>query len=326
MDKKTVLLAITITLQLLVIVALGLYITNKRKNILGSAVYNPIKREIITPSSSSNLLHFYEPLANTKPIVNDWVPYAAENTINGDSLNDRYDYSVEKPPQTYRIITLGDSYTYGLYVPTPNNWTEVLEDKLNQLSCNGYTKFEVINLGVYGYDVQYSAERYRLRGHKYEPDLILWFLKGEDLAQINELMLPLEKKYSQAMHQTGEYEAEVAKGNLYPSWSKAYKETYQKYGEQEILSRQKTFLTDFSSAYPTKLLIFTFSDTPTKYQNIFQDLTQTNSHTNFFNDLTDVSAVKGATFPNDDHPTVTGHRLIADNLLRYLQDKLLSCP
>ena len=62
--------------------------------------------------------------------VNEWGPNKGTYTINNDSLNERFNYSENKDKNTFRIITLGASYTYGLYVDTKNNWTEILEDIL----------------------------------------------------------------------------------------------------------------------------------------------------------------------------------------------------
>ena len=110
--------------------------------------------------------------------------------INSDTFNERFDYEINKDDKTFRIITLGDSFTFGYIVDTKNNWTELLEDKLNQLHCANFDKIEVINLGVVGYDIQYSVERFKLRGKKYNPDLVLWLLKGDDFQEIKEIVQP----------------------------------------------------------------------------------------------------------------------------------------
>ena len=58
---------------------------------------------------------------------------------------------IKKNKDTFRIITLGDSFTFGMYINTKDNWTELLEDKLNSdMGCKNISMFEVINLGVGG--------------------------------------------------------------------------------------------------------------------------------------------------------------------------------
>lgn len=150
----------------------------------------------------SELKHFYMPSPN-------WVEYRSENWLdhevyykyNNDALNDTLEYSVQKEPNTLRIIALGDSFTFGQNVSTPDNWTEVAERQLNQtqnLSCN-IGKVEILNLGVYGYDVEYSTEYYRLVGQKYNPDLIIWYESGTGFTRLNEWTFeesaPCEEQY-----------------------------------------------------------------------------------------------------------------------------------
>jgi lysophospholipase L1-like esterase len=106
-------------------------------------------------------------------------PSQAKYTINKDTLNERYDYSVKKQPGVFRIMTIGDSFTYGLYTNTDRNWTELLEDKLNaDLRCQKSRKVEVINLAVNGYDITYTVERFLKRGIKYNPDLVIWPIRS----------------------------------------------------------------------------------------------------------------------------------------------------
>ena len=95
-----------------------------------------------------------------------------------------------------------------MFVNTKDNWSKKLEDILNKnlSKCNKINKFEVINLGEYGYDIQYSVERYKIRRQKYKPHLILWFLKNDDFEEINEIMRENEEKYKVKIEKNGEYE------------------------------------------------------------------------------------------------------------------------
>ncbi|MFA5136790.1 MAG: hypothetical protein WC489_05345 [Patescibacteria group bacterium] len=138
----------------------------KRKNSMGLMTsISPIKQESIQ-KSSSNIKFFYEPKPNTIIKFNHaWLPDAVTYTFNDDSLNERTNYEINKEDKTYRIVTLGDSFTFGQNISTEYNWTELLENELNaNYLCSQINKYEVINLGVFSYDTQYEVERYRLRG------------------------------------------------------------------------------------------------------------------------------------------------------------------
>src|SRR5215510_907252 len=71
----------------------------------------------------------------------------AAGRINSHGLRDReYDYA--KPPGTFRILALGDSYTEGLQFDLEQIWPKMLERRLN--TRGGGFKYEVINAGRSG--------------------------------------------------------------------------------------------------------------------------------------------------------------------------------
>jgi hypothetical protein len=67
--------------------------------------------------------------------------------INSHGFRDR-EYAIEKAPGTTRIVALGDSITFGNYLPLETVWTERLE----ALYAKRGRPVEVLNLGVGGYD------------------------------------------------------------------------------------------------------------------------------------------------------------------------------
>ena len=168
-----------------------IYESNK---ILGISVIR-MNKESIYYNPFSKFKYFFEPVPNTVEDSPKWIKWAkARYIINADSLNERFNYSVNRAPNTFRIITIGDSYTFGLFVDTKYNWSEILEDLLNEnLSCKNIKKIEVLNLGEFGYDIEYAIERYRIRGVKYDPDLVIWLLKDDDFFEINEIMREKEQ-------------------------------------------------------------------------------------------------------------------------------------
>jgi hypothetical protein len=62
-------------------------------------------------------------------------------SINSYGLRDR-EYSVEKPPNVYRIVMLGDSTTLGWGVPEEQTVAKILERELNTASCPGLSEWQ----------------------------------------------------------------------------------------------------------------------------------------------------------------------------------------
>ena len=92
---------------------------------------------------SENSILVYEP----KPLVDD---------INADSLRD-YDYPINKGKDTFRIAVIGDSLAFGYGVNLQDAYAKQLELKLNAMNTG--KRYEVLNFGVGGYDIQQSVER-----------------------------------------------------------------------------------------------------------------------------------------------------------------------
>ena len=100
--------------------------------------------------------------------------FGASVTINSKGLrNPEVDY--EKPAGTYRILALGDSWTFGFRMNEPDAYPRQLERMLNaSAAARGDTRrIEVINAGVVGYSTDQEAAYLAAEGWKYSPDLVL---------------------------------------------------------------------------------------------------------------------------------------------------------
>ena len=91
---------------------------------------------------------------------------------NRDGLRER-ERSVDKPEGVVRVLALGDSVAYGWGVERDQAWPGALERLLNQ-GRPGPGRFEVLNLGVPGYGIGQIVERFREKGIKYRPDLVVY--------------------------------------------------------------------------------------------------------------------------------------------------------
>ena len=82
--------------------------------------------------------------------------------------------SREKPAGTFRIAAIGDSVTHGSGGPRESAYPEQLEALLNARAGTEGQRFEVLNFGVPGYNIEQVVERLRVLGLDFEPDLIVY--------------------------------------------------------------------------------------------------------------------------------------------------------
>ncbi len=82
--------------------------------------------------------------------------------------------SLRKAPNTFRIVCIGDSITFGHWVGQQETYSARLEQYLNETYATADRRFEVLNFGVTGYNIVQIEEMLRQRAIHYDPDLILY--------------------------------------------------------------------------------------------------------------------------------------------------------
>ena len=87
----------------------------------------------------------------------------------------------EKPQDAFRILNLGDSVAMGWGVEAGETYGRRLEGLLNQ-QATGQLRYEVINAGVPGWNIENELAYLQAEGWKYKPDLILL-----DLTIVNDI-------------------------------------------------------------------------------------------------------------------------------------------
>ncbi|MBI2357551.1 MAG: SGNH/GDSL hydrolase family protein [Deltaproteobacteria bacterium] len=85
-------------------------------------------------------------------------------------------YSVAKPPGVFRVLAIGDSYTYGSEVETNQTYSSYLEQ---ELASN-----EVLNMGVKAYGIDQAAAKYLKYGRSYRPDVLIFGVFGPDYVRV----------------------------------------------------------------------------------------------------------------------------------------------
>jgi hypothetical protein len=99
------------------------------------------------------------------------------------------DHPLEKPANKRRILFLGDSILFGWSLPLEARYSEVLAHKRPD--------WEVINLGIPGYNACQEIECLRAVGLKYQPDIVVMNVVGNDHQMPNFIQRsPLESRSS----------------------------------------------------------------------------------------------------------------------------------
>ena len=123
---------------------------------------------------------------------------------NQDGLRDR-EHTKQKPPKTFRIAVVGDSFAEALQVPMENTFWWKMRKQLNQkCTALGDRKVEVINFGVQGYGTAQELMTLRHKVWEYSPDLVLLaFFPGNDIIN-NSKKLEFYKRRPFFIYQNGE--------------------------------------------------------------------------------------------------------------------------
>jgi hypothetical protein len=120
-------------------------------------VYHPIRGWALQPG-----LNRVEAFDSTKTL-----------SSNSRGLRGPLEHSYEKPPDILRILTFGDSFTFGQEVSDDQTWSYFLEKLL--------PSSEVINFGVHGYGNDQMLLYLQEEGIKYYPDIVILGFVAEDM-------------------------------------------------------------------------------------------------------------------------------------------------
>jgi len=91
----------------------------------------------------------------------------AEINTNSKGMRDFREYNYAKENGKYRILILGDSYSFGNGVNLNESYSEYLRENFKDKNV------EVINLAVPGYGISHEYMAFLEEGKKYTPDIIL---------------------------------------------------------------------------------------------------------------------------------------------------------
>lgn len=310
-------------MQLIAILQLFIVIRSKSSRRVSIDI---IKGDSITREKNPHFKYFYEPQANTTVEVNKtWLHSRPTYTINNDSLNETLNYEPIKKKDIFRIIALGDSFTFGENVSTEDNWTELLERHLNNMRvCPSISKYEVINLGMKGYDAAYELERYRIRGQKYNPDLIIWYIT--DFYRMTEEI----NKYYQKLKINNTEERRLAdEGVFVGKWELAYNAVIKTYGHKDNetyqINKYKSLRNFYEKDKPL-LIVYSEDLSSTSNKDIIPSLSnELKGNNNYYLEMDPFN--RNTDFFLDHHINKEGHQKLMLALFTYLESKkILPCP
>jgi hypothetical protein len=327
-SKKKILLAIV--LLEIVLGGFFLFLMNRNnfsfQNINSTKYISKIEKNSIISQMKDDLKFYFELEPNKiQQDTTEWLEQTIIYNYNSDGLHDRFDYEITKPSNTYRVITLGDSFTYGQFVNTKDNWTEKLEDELNSNDklCPGQ-KYEVINLGMPGFDIEYIVKRYLEIGTKYDPDLIIWFESNTGFDRFNELSMPLINQCESQISST----SEVKNQRYYECWKQAEENLKSEFNEDLLRTMLSKNLENLiaSANGSSKLIYYTLRS---------EELSKNDVKTLEIWKMMFPEIIFASTVPKlesktdlhpDNHPNVQGHKKITSSIFLHLKEQsLINC-
>lgn len=129
-----------------------------------------------------NIIYSYQFVDN--PSICYKIKPSADKDINSEGFRGK-EFIPKEDKNLVRIIMLGDSITYGFRVKQSETFSEVLERMLNAKSqvLSSPTRYNVMNLGVGGYNIVSEVEVLKAYGLKYNPNIVVlnYFFNDDDM-------------------------------------------------------------------------------------------------------------------------------------------------
>ncbi len=101
--------------------------------------------------------------------------------INAQGWNSPYDYEQQKPPGTFRIAVIGDSYVEALQVDFDKSFPYLLEKKLSKK--NPQKRLQSYSFGHTGANLAQNLVVFKNASQLYRPDLAVLFLIHNDFLE-----------------------------------------------------------------------------------------------------------------------------------------------
>lgn len=254
--------------------------------------------------------------------------------------NRDYYYPLEKDPGHYRIVVVGDSFTYGFGNLFDDSFVKRLERIMN--SNANQPQVEVLNFGVPGYSTQMEIRLVKEALMKYHPDLIILEITLNDPE-----IKPTAIGHESMKDRMGSF---VAQGGIYDYWRSLgwivarirnarsyteYKEYFQKlFKDRDTLQNFRLSLREIAfkckeSRTPLVAMVFPLLSFPMDDTYPFFEAHQTTHelldqfhvpYLDLFESFRGIPPDRLQARPGiDPHPNEIAHRIAAESLYRWLR-------
>lgn len=232
------------------------------------------------------------------PVDSRLSRYSVSYRTNNFGFRDQ-DYVIPRPADSFRIICLGDSFTWGQGVHERDVYVKVLERLLNEHQQSSSVNFEVINCGRSGYSTREERGCFECQAAEYQPNLVVLQMCEND----NQSSLPTK-------------EGVVAQSDL--------RRSYLGCAEQiGLLAKQ-------CRSMNCELVVFLFrlDNGSFGWRRLVADIAPTlQTHNVHFLDFSDPRLMDPSPVPSkqlivhktDQHPNEIAHRLAAERIERALR-------
>jgi len=312
---------------------------------------------IIIPPLPETYGHIHQPSTNSKLVYelvpnNKGVDMGAEVEINSHGLRDK-EYRLEKQENVYRILVLGDSWTFGTGMNLDETYVKQLEKLLN--TNDPSREYEVINCGVGGYNTVREVELFKEKNLiLFNPDLVIIGYNIHNIEIGHQFRNPKQKSDNNGSHRI-QYEGPNTTFLTYDTIRKLknfsvlfqtiiyrnetlfktlkirdYEPLYSDSSEGGTAARASLAeLLDIANSRDISVLLVCFPvlsnlDDSFPFSSIHQIVGKAADSLGimFYDLFPDFKGLKGSSLwlhQLDRHPNAKGHTIIADGIYRYLK-------
>ena len=106
--------------------------------------------------------------------------FSTTERINSAGLPD-VEHTYARPPNTYRILFIGDSFIEAYQVDLEESFPRLLEERLNAGRAPGVPTYEVIKAGYRSWGTDQAWQYYACEGYHYRADLVVYAFSANDV-------------------------------------------------------------------------------------------------------------------------------------------------